>query len=343
VNWTERIGVVHIHSRYSDGAGSVEEILQAGRTAELDFIVLTDHDTFAARREGWEGVHDGRVVLVAAEITPASDGHVLAMNTRHCRGYAARQCKGALDGIAEQGGYAVIAHPMGKHKPSLMIRHAPWYDWNHPAVRGIEIWSYMHDWIDEVVWWRLPAAYEFWRYPHRRVRGPEPAVLRQWDRVGRRRRIAGLAGLDCHARRVPLTRVRIFSYEDMFRFLRNHFFVTSAEWEAVPQAALWEAFAEGRGFVAHDALADSAGTRCCARLPDGRVLQMGEEASYCRGTVILLRLPRAAEVRWIVNGRCRLAEAGDEIEVAPAGPGVYRFEVRLERAPWIFTNPFYLR
>lgn len=341
--WQECVGALHVHSRYSDGTGSVEEILRAGKQAGLDHLVLTDHDTLAARREGWEGAHDGLVLLVAAEVTPRRQGHVVAMKVRHCRGYAAQQSRATLDGIAAQGGFAVIAHPMGKYKPSLMISHTPWYEWRHPAVRGMEIWSYMHDWVDGIAWWRLPAAYEFWKHPQRRVRGPEQGVLDEWDRQGRTRRIAGLGGLDCHARKVPLTRVQIFAYDAMFQFLRNHLFVPVRDSERDPVAALWDALAEGRGFVAHDALADSTGTRCTARLPDGRAMQMGEEAAFGRGTVITLTLPRAGEVRWIADGRCRLTKCTERMDVRPAGPGVYRFEVRLAGAPWIFTNPFYLR
>ena len=110
-----------------------------------------------------------------------------------------------------------------------------------------------------------------------------------------------------------------------------------------PVAALWEALSEGRGYVAHDILADSGGTRCGAILPDGRRLLMGEEAIFAPGTVMSLALPREAEVRWIANGETRLRENTDRLAARPAGPGVYRYEVRLDGRPWIFTNPFYLR
>jgi hypothetical protein len=283
------------------------------------------------------------MLLVAAEITPRRQGHVLAMGIRRCAGYAAQPGRATLDAILAQGGYAIIAHPMGKEKPSLRIHHAPWYDWTHPVVRGLEIWSYMHDWVDGVAWWRLPEAYEFWKHPERRVRGPDPKILTLWDRLGRSRRLVGLAGLDCHARRVPLTDVRIFAYASMFRFLRNHFFVEAEAWRANPQSALWKALEEGRGFVAHDILADSTGTRCGALLPDGRALQLGQEAPFAEGAVMTLSLPRDADVRWIANGECRLSERTDRMAVYPGGPGVYRFEAWLDGAPWIFTNPFYLR
>jgi len=341
--WVERTGALHVHSRYSDGSGTVQEILQAARTAGLDFVVLTDHDSLAAAREGWAGRHDGVVLAVAPEITPKRVGHYLAMNVRQCLGYARMDLRRALDGVRSQGGYALVAHPAGKRRLSLKINHAPWREWAHPAVRGLEIWSYMHDWVDGVVWWRFSSAYEFWKYPERRVRGPDPAVVRLWDRLGRTRRMVGLVGLDCHARAVPLTGVKVFPYERAFRLVRNHIFVRERDWETDPQAALWEALAQGRLFMAHDILADAEGARCEGVLPGGSTLQMGEEAPYRPGIVLRLRLPRPAEIRWFAEGRCRLMVHDRSLTARPAGPGVYRFEAWLDGRPWLFTNPFYLR
>ena len=343
MNWIECVGVLHVHTRYSDGTASVEGVVEAAQRAKVDFVVLSDHDTLAARREGWEKRHNGVVLLVASEITPAREGHVLAMNVSHCEGYAAQHNTQTLDAIQEQGGYAVVAHPSGKRRLSLGIHHRPWYDWAHPAVRGLEIWSYLHDWIDEVAWWRLPQAYEFWKHPHRRLSGPYPHVLAQWDQMGRERRIAGLAGLDCHSKRVPIAGVSIFPYEKMFRSLRNHVFIPEQAWRKNPTRAGWEALAEGRAFVSHDALADASGARCWGERPDGSLLQMGEEAPYAPGTVMRLELPVDAEVRWIADGCCRLTGRMRHMEAVPAGPGVFRFEATLNGRPWFFGNPIYLR
>ena len=42
----------------------------------------TDHDTLAARYEGWEGYHDGLLLLVGFEVSP-KQGHYLAFGTEH--------------------------------------------------------------------------------------------------------------------------------------------------------------------------------------------------------------------------------------------------------------------
>lgn len=48
---------LHIHTRYSDGSGFVREIVATGREAGLDVLVISDHNTLAARSEGWAGWH----------------------------------------------------------------------------------------------------------------------------------------------------------------------------------------------------------------------------------------------------------------------------------------------
>lgn len=341
--WIEHPGVLHVHSRYSDGRGTIPEILDAARRTGCRHVILSDHDCLAAAREGWAGEHDGVLLLIGCEITPRHQGHVLIFGADHCEGYAARHNRSTLDAVQAQGGAAIIAHPMGADIPHLRIRHKPWFDWDHPVVRGLEIWSYSHDWVHQVAWWKFPFAYSFWRKPEQQVRGPSPDLLASWDRLGADRPLAGWGGLDAHAYRVDLTGWTVFPYTQMFRFLRNHLFVSEDALRADPMAALRDALLNGRGFVAHDILADAAGARAEALLPDGRVLQMGQAAPFQQRTVLTLSLPQAADVTWIESGQPRLRERTRSLTVRPAGPGVNRFEARLEGRPWLFTNPFYLR
>ena len=69
--------VAHVHSTYSDGTATVPELLTAARAAGAGAVLLTDHDTLGARRDGWEGMHDGVFLLVGTEVSP-KHGHYLA-------------------------------------------------------------------------------------------------------------------------------------------------------------------------------------------------------------------------------------------------------------------------
>ena len=69
--------VAHVHSDYSDGTATVPELMSAARAAGAGAVLLTDHDTLGARRDGWEGMHDGVFLLVGTEVSP-KQGHYLA-------------------------------------------------------------------------------------------------------------------------------------------------------------------------------------------------------------------------------------------------------------------------
>src|SRR5215216_6946808 len=73
--------VVHLHSLYSDGTGTVPEIARAAQRARADVVLLTDHDTLEARQRGEEGWYEGRrrvaegrrgdvLMLVGSEVSP---------------------------------------------------------------------------------------------------------------------------------------------------------------------------------------------------------------------------------------------------------------------------------
>ena len=71
--------VVHLHSVHSDGTGTVPEIARAARRARADVVLLTDHDSLEARRQGEEGWYgDDVLVLVGTEVSPSRSNHYLA-------------------------------------------------------------------------------------------------------------------------------------------------------------------------------------------------------------------------------------------------------------------------
>ena len=69
--------VIHVHSTWSDGTGTVPQIMRAAAKAGVDVVLLTDHDTLAARDHGQEGWHGDVLLLVGEEVTP-HDNHYLA-------------------------------------------------------------------------------------------------------------------------------------------------------------------------------------------------------------------------------------------------------------------------
>src|SRR3954449_4502059 len=97
--------VVHLHSLYSDGTGTVPEIARAARASDVDVVLLTDHDTLEARRRGEEGWQEGVLVLVGEEVSPRGRNHYLAFGieeeVRH-RGMSPSEICAA---VRERGGF----------------------------------------------------------------------------------------------------------------------------------------------------------------------------------------------------------------------------------------------
>src|SRR3954451_6091198 len=70
--------VVHVHSTHSDGTGTVAQIARAAARAGIDVVLLTDHDTLAAKRAGEERWYGDALVLVGEEVSPTNRDHFLA-------------------------------------------------------------------------------------------------------------------------------------------------------------------------------------------------------------------------------------------------------------------------
>jgi predicted metal-dependent phosphoesterase TrpH len=76
----EYVGAIHIHSTYSDGSGTVDEIIKTAQEVDLDFIILTDHNTLRAKTDGKEGWHKDTFLLVGSEINDKKNlNHYLAL------------------------------------------------------------------------------------------------------------------------------------------------------------------------------------------------------------------------------------------------------------------------
>jgi hypothetical protein len=342
---SERVGVIHVHSSYSDGTGGMEAILAAARRAALDFVILTDHDTTAARREGWGGQHEGVTVIVGAEVTPLAGPHCLALGMRDCLGFARMDQDTYLDRISRAGGFVAVAHPLGRQRPELGIVQRAWTSWHHPAIQALEVWNYMHDWVSRIQAWKLHELYRLIQHAHTGIGGPEPRALALWDRLARRRRIAGICGLDCHARRFPLTDVELFPYEEMFRTVRTHLFVPDGDGG---ERGLLQALRLARGFIANDFLADSRGARFWGECECGSHFALGESHA-CEGRPTLrVVLPQEAAIRLLRDGSVVARGGGRAFEAVVQEPGAYRFEAHLppppgKSQPWIFSNHIYLR
>jgi hypothetical protein len=313
------------------------EIVDAAKGAGLDFLILTDHNTLQAREEGWEGWHDGLLVVVGQEITNRQ-GHTVAVGTE--REINHRQpVGGIIKDIVAQRGLAFLAHPHGVYKPLFSVRDHSWKDWTVNSYTGLELWSYMFDWVHEFKYYRFLRHYQD---PQRHIRGPFRQTLETWDRLCRNGRVVAIGAVDAHAKRYPILPFVVFPYEDLFRTVRTRVLtrepLTGTASADIPR--LLGAMREGNCFIGYDLLFDSAGTRFSSA--DGGLL-MGDERRFEGPTDLIARVPAEAELTVLKDGSPTETTTGTALTFRAEVPGVYRVEAAYEGKPWVYTNPIYLR
>ena len=104
---------LHIHSLASDGVSSVAEILGAAEAADLDIIAVADHDRIeaAVALQALARAHGSEVEVIVGEEVSSRNGHVVALFIEQ-RIRPWQSLRATVAQIHEQGGLAIIAHPL---------------------------------------------------------------------------------------------------------------------------------------------------------------------------------------------------------------------------------------
>jgi predicted metal-dependent phosphoesterase TrpH len=136
---------LHIHTTYSDGCGSIEEVLaHVQKHTQLDVIAITDHDQIEGAlraRDLWTKGKYHFDFIVGEEIT-TTEGHLLGLFIEK-RIRPGLNMEHSIDLIHKQGGLAIVAHPLHRFfrhscQKDVMDRiHTSkdvWFD-------GIETWN----------------------------------------------------------------------------------------------------------------------------------------------------------------------------------------------------------
>jgi hypothetical protein len=336
--------VAHIHSTHSDGTGTVREIARAAERARADVVLLTDHDTLAARQRGEEGWYGDVLLLAGEEISPLGRDHYLAFGTdEHVRHRGLDACAIAR-AVRDAGGFGFAAHPFSEGSVRFKRPGMPFGGLDCDALHGIELWSFANDTGERIT--GIPALIRFLAAPGRVLDHPPERNMRGWDELCRTRRVVALGGLDAHqfGKRIgPFVPVRVMAYHRTFRWIRTHVLCEEPPARELERdrELVFGALREGRCYIAVDAIAPARGFRF-----EAADVPMGAEAPAGRRT-LHVRTPLAARLRVLRDGREIASGGGTALDVEVEEPGAYRAEA-LRRAKgrertWIVSNPVYLR
>ena len=337
--------VVHLHSTYSDGTGTVPEIARAARRARADVVLLTDHDTLAARRRGEERWYGNVLVLVGEEVSPPGRNHYLAFDLDEEIDHRGLDAAGICRAVQDAGGFGFAAHPFSRGSERFKRAVAmPFDGLDCEALGGIELWSFVNDTAQAAA--SIPQLLRFVALPDRALEHPPERNLRAWDALCRERRVVAIGGLDAHqfgvrvGRFVPL---RVMAYRRSFRFIRTHVLCEEPPTGDVEhdRGQIYAALRSGRCYIAADNVAPARGFRF-----GSDDLPMGAEAPAGPRS-LRAETPLPGRLRLLRDGR-EIAEAqGTELARTVEEPGVYRVEVRRRarrrERTWILSNPVYLR
>jgi hypothetical protein len=346
-------GVMHVHTRRSDGTGSVDEVAAAAANAGLQFVIVTDHGD-ATRQPDPPAYRSGVLCIDAVEIS-TTGGHYAALGLGPAPYPLGGEPRDVADDVRRLGGFGIVAHPLSP-RPELA-----WSGWD-ARVDAIEWLNGDSVWRDASLARLLGAAST---YPLRPVASVaslfrRPGALARWDALSKGQRLVGLAGADAHARlgfsdgREPYVSpvyIRVPSYRTSFEVasLRVRLPQPLGRDPARDADAILGAIRAGHVHTVVDALARPAAfefTATSGAVPAGE----GDTLPATEPVVVRVRANQPPG-GWIVlfrNGSEIHRVAADELVYASDRQGTYRAEVWLPASgssglvPWIVGNPVYV-
>lgn len=347
-------GVYHVHSRASDGTGTIDEIAAAAGRAGLQLVIVTDHGD-AFRRPPAPGYIGGVLCIEAVEIS-TSGGHYAALGMSPPPYPLGGEARDVVEDVARLGGFGIAAHP------DSAKRELRWDEWDAP-FDAMEWFNADSQWRDERRWRLLPTILHYPARPSAAVASlfDRPAgLLRRWDGLSARRRVVGLAAADAHARMGlggkadpydELVYVKLPSYEAVFRAfsLRLELHEPLSGDPRRDARAVIEAIRNGRVYTAFDSIAGPASLAFSAE-SGGAVARQGGALAIA-GPVRLragTNGPPQTSLVLLRDGEVVGRAAGPSLAWEGHRPGAYRVEAHLPGAPgdpplpWIVSNPIYV-
>jgi len=343
-------GILHIHTVYSDGSGSLREIALHAKKAHADFLITADHNTWEAYRNNEEGYIDGILLLTGMELSSAAghlfiipkDSTVTKMNGELLYKYLKESSENLL---------VFLAHPYHPRSPIS--------DWNFGNYTGIELISGDCEWRNDSyfeLFESLLGAVFFKSYLNILMDHPL-RLSRKWDTILKEEKKYIIGSVDAHAN-IKLTKnfsLKFPSYYSSFTTIKTHVLV---EEEFIGDSAhdrpqVLNALEKGRCYVGIDGYCDSRGFSFYVKQNE-KIVHMGASTVLDNSTEVAVYLPDTSCTR------IKLLRGGTPVKIIENGnllfhveePGIYRVEVfqlrrrfpfhTLSERPWIYSNPIFI-
>jgi len=351
----ESVVNLHMHTPYSDGTGSHEEIAQAALRAGIDVVIVTDHNVWVNGPEGYYQEGEKRVLLLVGEeihdqTRDPPKNHMMVFGVDQEMSHFAKEPQHLVNRVNELRGLTFIAHLVDPEAPNFNEPDLSWVDWDVVGFTGIELWNGMSE-FKSLLKNKLLAIYYAYN-PQVVAHGPFPEVVKKWDKLtATGQQVVAVGGSDAHALKVnlgPLKRV-LFPYEFHFQAVNTHIHTPNpltGDLDKDKETVL-DALRRGHAFVGYDLPAPTRGFRFSAQ-GMGKSAWMGDEIPSKHGVTLQIRLPQRTECKLVKNGvTIQTWMDRDVASYTATSPGVFRVEAYLpfrgKKRGWIFSNPIYIR
>ena len=346
-------GVIHVHSSLGGhSTGSFEEIIEAARSSNLNFVVMTEHTSSVMDTSAMtlKGEHAGVLFVNGNEVSTASHDRLLLLpGSDEASAAVTVGTQQVLEGQKTRNGLSFLAYPN------------EFQSWDANGYDGMEVYNLytntkkinyfvtFFDWL-----------WSYWSYPDlmfaRFYERPSDA-LSKWDELTKTRKVVAVAGNDAHSNvgfqlgdrtGKSFVGVHLDPYQRTFAVVRNHVLIEREKPFTAP--ALLTALASGHSYFAFDLFGDASGFLFAADNSRDQKI-MGDEIELLDGVRLIIATPVKSRILLFKDGQVIRDEDGAaRKEYAVTERGVYRVEVYLPQLgplvqdkPWIVSNPIYVR
>jgi len=317
-------GVSHIHSHFShDSKAALSLVYKKARERELDFAIITDHNSLKGREAYKETHYKTPPLLFFGNEISTPDGHLLALGIKSDPpGKIGSQ--ELIHWIHSEGGYAFLPHPFSQ-------KH-PWKNWDVDGWDGFELYNFGHelfeaDAVDLYI--RSFGESNESLLPETQIIPAENFAF--WDKLTGTRKVAAIGGADAHLKKKE--RWFAAAMESVTLYVKA---------SGLEENAIIDAMAKGRTFIVFETNGLAKDFDFWADTKNGRYT-MGDEITSEAGTVLHVHLPESAKIVLIRNGAAAAEEETQDFTFAAGEPGVYRVDVYRNGRLWLVSNPIYIR
>lgn len=337
LNKYNSIGAIHIHSVYSDGTGNIESISKAAKNAGLDWIIVTDHNSFEIE----EGIYNGVYVIKGEEISPKDENHYLALGiNKYIQSNV--NAKHNIEAVKLNGGFGFAAH--ADESDYRRNSHQP-IKWTNKNITpdGVEIWNWFSEWADNLNDRNIFSLAYAYLFKHNLVKEANATTIKWWDKLNNTsdKIIPAIGGIDAHALKIKgyVIPVTIFPYQDMFKTIVNVISSNKpfAKDFETRKTQILEAIKTGRNLIINRVVSKEIPIFKISN--KNQAVTSGESISLDNETLLNVQTKKKGSIKIFHNGKEIKSVISNSIKMLLNEVGKYRVEIKIEKCGFAYSNP----